>query len=163
MIDKFRAKFVEESTDNVHDLEEALFLLEKDMDNKELIERIFRAMHSLKGGGAMFGFNHLSDFTHHLETLFDWVRNGRMKVSTDLISLTFSAIDQINFLLKTGDLTNPEDINNQKTFIQRLNSICIKFGKQQAWRKRTLFLISFYFRLIFIELRIILIIISRYL
>lgn len=122
MIDKFRAKFVEESTDNVHDLEEALFLLEKDMDNKELIERIFRAMHSLKGGGAMFGFNHLSDFTHHLETLFDWVRNGRMKVSTDLISLTFSAIDQINFLLKTGDLTNPEDINNQKTFIQRIEA-----------------------------------------
>ena len=60
MIDKFRAKFVEESTDNVHDLEEALFLLEKDMDNKELIERIFRAMHSLKGGGAMFGLDRKS-------------------------------------------------------------------------------------------------------
>ncbi|HHU00862.1 MAG TPA: hypothetical protein GXZ84_06620, partial [Bacteroidales bacterium] len=51
MIDKFRAKFVEESTDNVQDLEEALLILEKDMDNKDLIERIFRAMHSLKGGG----------------------------------------------------------------------------------------------------------------
>jgi two-component system, chemotaxis family, sensor kinase CheA len=122
MIDKFRAKFVEESMDNLHDLEEALFLLEKDMENKELIERIFRAMHSLKGGGAMFGFNHLSDFTHHLETIFDWVRNGKLKVSTDLISLTFSAIDQINFLLKTGDLTNEEDIQNQKDFIQRIQA-----------------------------------------
>jgi two-component system chemotaxis sensor kinase CheA len=122
MIDKFRAKFVEESMDNLHDLEEALFLLEKDMENKELIERIFRAMHSLKGGGAMFGFNHLSDFTHHLETIFDWVRNNKLKVSTDLISLTFSAIDQINFLLKTGDLTKEDDISNQKIFIQRIQS-----------------------------------------
>lgn len=122
MIDKFRAKFVEESMDNLHDLEEALFLLEKDMENKELIERIFRAMHSLKGGGAMFGFNHLSDFTHHLETIFDWVRNNKLKVSTDLISLTFSAIDQINFLLKTGDLTKENDINNQKAFIQRIQA-----------------------------------------
>lgn len=122
MIDKFRAKFVEESMDNLHDLEEALFLLEKDMENKELIERIFRAMHSLKGGGAMFGFNHLSDFTHHLETIFDWVRNGKLKVSTDLISLTFSAIDQINFLLKTGDLTKEEDIHNQKVFIQKIQA-----------------------------------------
>ncbi len=122
MIDKFRAKFVEESMDNLHDLEEALFLLEKDMENKELIERIFRAMHSLKGGGAMFGFNHLSDFTHHLETIFDWVRNNKLKVSTDLISLTFSAIDQINFLLKTGDLSKEEDLSNQKDFIQRIQS-----------------------------------------
>jgi two-component system chemotaxis sensor kinase CheA len=122
MIDKFRAKFVEESMDNLHDLEEALFLLEKDMENKELIERIFRAMHSLKGGGAMFGFNHLSDFTHHLETIFDWVRNNKLKVSSDLISLTFSAIDQINFLLKSGDLTKEEDLNNQKAFIQRIQS-----------------------------------------
>ncbi|WP_088653599.1 chemotaxis protein CheA [Geofilum rhodophaeum] len=122
MIDKFRAKFVEESTDNVHDLEEALFLLEKDMDNKELIERIFRAMHSLKGGGAMFGFNHLSEFTHHLETIFDWVRTNKLKVTTDLITLTFSAIDQIKFLLKTGDLSAAEDLNAQQNFIQRLQA-----------------------------------------
>lgn len=122
MIDKFRAKFVEESMDNIHDLEEALLLLEKDMNNKELIERIFRAMHSLKGGGAMFGFNHLSEFTHHLETIFDYVRTGKTQVSSELISLTFSAIDQINFLLKTGDLTREEDLTEQKSFINRLQS-----------------------------------------
>src|SRR5690606_1341429 len=99
MIDKLRAKFVEESTDNVQDLEEALLILEKDMDNKDLIERIFRAMHSLKGGGAMFGLNHLSDDTHHPETLFGFVRNGKLKVSTHLISLTFEAVGQIRYLL----------------------------------------------------------------
>jgi two-component system, chemotaxis family, sensor kinase CheA len=132
MIDKFRAKFVEESMDNVHDLEEALFLLEKDKGNKELIERIFRAMHSLKGGGAMFGFNHLSDFTHHLETIFDWVRNNKLAVSTELISLTFSAIDQINFLLKTGDLTREEDLVEQKTFINRLQAFLSAPGQTSA-------------------------------
>jgi len=128
MIDKFRAKFVEESTDNVHDLEEALFLLEKDMDNKELIERIFRAMHSLKGGGAMFGFNHLSEFTHHLETIFDWVRSNKLKVTTDLITLTFSAIDQIKFLLKTGDLSAADDLKAQQAFIQRLQAFLSEGG-----------------------------------
>ena len=46
MIDRFKAKFVEESLDNVNDLVEALFLLEIDSKNKEIIERIFRAMHS---------------------------------------------------------------------------------------------------------------------
>ncbi|MCW3785138.1 chemotaxis protein CheA [Plebeiibacterium sediminum] len=109
MIDKFRAKFVEESLDNVHDLEEALLLLENDKGDKEIIERIFRAMHSLKGGGAMFGFNDLSEFTHHLETVFDWVRNGKLSVTDDLISLTFNAIDQIKHFLDVGDLTDSED------------------------------------------------------
>ncbi|MDK2841806.1 MAG: two-component system, chemotaxis family, sensor kinase CheA [Anaerophaga sp.] len=111
MIDKFKAKFVEESLDNVNDLEEALFALENDMQSKDLIERIFRAMHSLKGGGAMFGFNHLSDFTHHLENIFDKVRNGKIKVTPDLISLTFSAVDEIKYLLEKGDLTARDDLD----------------------------------------------------
>ncbi|MGQ1785601.1 chemotaxis protein CheA [Saccharicrinis sp. GN24d3] len=109
MIDKFRAKFVEESLDNVHDLEEALLLLEDDRTDKEIIERIFRAMHSLKGGGAMFGFNDLSEFTHHLETVFDEVRNGKLVISDEIISVTFNAIDQIKHLLDVGDLTDESE------------------------------------------------------
>lgn len=120
MIDKFRAKFVEESLDNVHDLEEALLLLEKDKSDKEIIERIFRAMHSLKGGGAMFGFNDLSEFTHHLETVFDWVRNGKLTVSDDLISLTFNAIDQIKHFLDVGDLTDEEEKKELAIFTNQI-------------------------------------------
>ncbi|MDG5799400.1 chemotaxis protein CheA [Marinilabiliaceae bacterium ANBcel2] len=122
MIDKFKAKFVEESKDNVQDLEEALLLLENDMKNRDLIERIFRAMHSLKGGGAMFGFNHLSDLTHHLEAVFDSVRNNQIEVTSDLITLTFSAIDQINFLLKKGDLTDTDELKEHNDFIEKINS-----------------------------------------
>ncbi len=120
MIDKFKAKFVEESLDNVNDLEEALFLLEKDSKNKEIIERIFRAMHSLKGGGAMFGFNDLSTFTHNLETVFDMVRNNKLDVDHDLISLTFSSIDHIKRLLEAGDLKDAADIQEQKKFIEKV-------------------------------------------
>ncbi len=122
MIDKFKDKFVEESLDNINDLEEALFLLEKDMKNSEIIERIFRAMHSLKGGGAMFGFNHLSEFTHHLETVFDLVRNNKLNVDNDIISLTFEAIDQIKHLLQIGDLTEAGDIAHQQAFIKRIEA-----------------------------------------
>jgi two-component system chemotaxis sensor kinase CheA len=122
MIDKFKAKFVEESLDNVSDMEEALFALENDMQSKELIERIFRAMHSLKGGGAMFGFNHLSDFTHHLENIFDQVRNDKIVVSHDLISLTFSAIDEIKYLLEKGDLSDKEDLDSYHKFMARIKA-----------------------------------------
>jgi len=123
MIDKFKDKFVEEALDNVHDLEEALLLLETDRQNRDIIERIFRAMHSLKGGGAMFGFNDLSDFTHHLETIFDWVRNGKLQVSDHIISLTLESIDHIRHLLEIGDLKDSQDIQSQKAFILKVQNV----------------------------------------
>ncbi len=121
MIDKFKAKFVEEAQDNVRDLEEALLLLEEDLGNRDIIERIFRAMHSLKGGGAMFGFNDLSDFTHHLETIFDLIRNDKLKADQDIISLTFNSIDHIKFILETGNLESEEDKKEQANLIKEIS------------------------------------------
>jgi two-component system chemotaxis sensor kinase CheA len=123
MIDKFKDKFVDEALDNVHDLEEALLLLEVNRTNREIIERIFRAMHSLKGGGAMFGFNDLSDFTHHLETVFDLVRNGKLDVSDNIITITLSAIDHIKYLLDVGDLNSNEDRKKQNILIESVQNI----------------------------------------
>jgi len=123
MIDKFKAKFVEESNDNVHDLEEALLLLEKDMSYSEIIERIFRAMHTIKGGGAMFGFNQLSEFTHHLETVFDLIRNNKLSVNEDIISLTFESIDHIKHMLEVGDVEEEDELANQAAFIQRVQRV----------------------------------------
>lgn len=120
MLDKFKQKFVEEALDNVADLEEALFQLEKEPENEELVERIFRSMHTIKGGGAMFGFNDLSAFTHNLETIFDMVRNKKLAVDKEIISLTFESLDYIRQLLDLGDLTDEEDINRQKEYIAKI-------------------------------------------
>ena len=72
-IDKFRDKFLEEATEKINNLEQSLLSLENDSENKEIIESVFRDMHSLKGGGAMFGFEKLSEFTHDLENIYDLV------------------------------------------------------------------------------------------
>lgn len=120
MLDKFKAKFVDEALDNVADLEESLFQLEKEPENKELIERIFRSMHTIKGGGAMFGFNDLSAFTHNLETIFDMVRTDKLSVDKDIISLTFESLDYIRQLLDLGDLTEEEDIRRQQEYIAKI-------------------------------------------
>lgn len=132
MIDKFRGKFVEESLDNIRDLEESLFLLEGDTKNREIIERIFRAMHSLKGGGAMFGFNDLSEFTHHLETVFDWVRTGKLEVSKDLITLTFESVDEIKILLDKGDLTEESDKVELRAITSKVKGFINLSGKVVA-------------------------------
>ena len=64
--------------------------------------RIFRALHTIKGSGAMFGFDELAAFTHNLETAFDEVRNGRLAITPELIDLTLAALDQIRAMLEEG-------------------------------------------------------------
>jgi two-component system chemotaxis sensor kinase CheA len=68
----------------------------------ELVGRVFRALHTMKGSGAMFGFEDLATFTHNLETAFDEVRNGRLPISSELIDLTLAALDQIRAMLEEG-------------------------------------------------------------
>ncbi len=137
MIDKFKVKFVEEAQDNVRDLEESLLLLEEDLSNHEIIERIFRAMHSLKGGGAMFGFNDLSDFTHHLETIFDLIRNDKLSANQDIISLTFNSIDHIKYILSVGNLKSPEDIKEQSDLIKDIEKYTSSSSESKPTAKET--------------------------
>jgi two-component system, chemotaxis family, sensor kinase CheA len=99
MKDQFRESFQEEARENLQELESALLMLNESSEDMELISRAFRALHTIKGSGSMFGFDDVAGFTHHVETAFDEVRNGRLPATPDLISLTLSAADQIKSML----------------------------------------------------------------
>ena len=101
-VDNFKQSFREEAREILVDLESALLELNENRDDQEIIGRVFRALHTLKGSGAMFGFDELAAFTHNLETAFDEVRNGRLQVNSELIDLTLTALDQIKALLEEG-------------------------------------------------------------
>ena len=101
--------FREEAREILVDLEAALLELNENPTDMELVGRIFRGLHTIKGSGAMFGFDQLAAFTHNLETAFDEVRNGRLAVGTELIDLTLSALDQIRVLLEEGAGMPPAD------------------------------------------------------
>ena len=113
-MDRFTEKFIEEATDNISDLEQALLKLESNPDEKGLVERVFRAMHSLKGGGAMFGFSKLSEFTHHLETLWENIRDGRVKINQGLLDLTLECVDHLKILLEETEELSPHTETHHK-------------------------------------------------
>lgn len=92
--------FREEALELLDDLENSLLELEENPQDEDLINRVFRAMHTIKGSGAMFGFDDISTFTHEVETVFDLVRGGQMSAGPDLINLTFSARDLILSMLE---------------------------------------------------------------
>lgn len=90
--------------------EQALLDLSHDLTSRELIDTVFRGMHTLKGSGAMFGFDALAAFTHHCETAFDRVRKGQARASAELVALTLSAMDHMRTLI---DQPNGDGVDNE--------------------------------------------------
>jgi two-component system chemotaxis sensor kinase CheA len=95
-----RAAYREEAQELLAGLEQALLELEQNPGAEDLVAQIFRTMHTIKGSGAMFGFEDIAGFTHHVETTFDKVRQGKLPVSSSLINLTLAARDHIQRLLE---------------------------------------------------------------
>jgi two-component system, chemotaxis family, sensor kinase CheA len=106
----FRAAFFDEAMEHVADIESALLELEGNTGDPELLNRIFRAAHSIKGGSGTFGLNDVTRFTHALESLLDPLRQGTMLFSEGLANLLFRATDVLEELLiaaKSGSESDP--------------------------------------------------------
>ena len=99
MLDEQKEVFKEEARELLSDLEDALLELEENPEDIELVAKVFRAMHTIKGSGAMFGFEDIASFTHEVETVFDLVRNGEIPVTKALINHALGARDHIRSLL----------------------------------------------------------------
>jgi two-component system, chemotaxis family, sensor kinase CheA len=100
MIDKYQQAFQEEARELLAELESALLELDQNRGDLDVVGRAFRALHTIKGSGAMFGFDDVASFTHHLETAFDQLRNGQLAVTADLIRLALGASDHIKAMLE---------------------------------------------------------------
>lgn len=120
MSDKHKEAYREEAFELLGELEEALLELEDSPDNEELVGRVFRAMHTIKGSGAMFGFDDIASFTHEVETVFDLVRNGMAPVTKELIDLTLASRDYIRELLEASSEGTPVDTDRGEKIIADL-------------------------------------------
>ncbi len=103
MMDNFKEAYREEAFELLSELESSLLELEQDPDQKETIERAFRALHTIKGSGAMAGFEDIASFTHEVESVFELLRLGRLAVTKELVDLTLAARDVIRGMLEPVD------------------------------------------------------------
>jgi two-component system, chemotaxis family, sensor kinase CheA len=98
-ITQFRQVFFEESLEGLEAMESSLLQLEEGTPAEETINTIFRAAHTIKGGGGTFGFQELTSFTHVLENLLDEMRSGRRLVTQEAVSLLLQAVDVLRGML----------------------------------------------------------------
>lgn len=92
-----------EAQELLEKIEQGLLDLERTPQNSDLVAQVFRALHTLKGSGAMFGFDALAAFTHHCETAFDRVRKGEVSATPKLIAAVLAAQDHMRALVEGGE------------------------------------------------------------
>ncbi len=95
--------FRQEARELLEQLEAGLLDLEQDPSNADLINSTFRALHTIKGSGAMFGFTAVAEFVHEFETAFDQVRKGQTAANAALIEVALDAKDHIHLLIETPE------------------------------------------------------------
>ena len=93
------AAFQVEAGELLAGIEQALLDLTHDLTSRDLVDTVFRGLHTLKGSGAMFGFDALASFTHHCETAFDRVRKGQVPATQELVAVILSAMDHMQALV----------------------------------------------------------------
>jgi two-component system, chemotaxis family, sensor kinase CheA len=98
--------FRQESAELLEQLEQALLDLEQRPGDHDLIDTAFRALHTIKGSGAMFGFEQVAAFTHEFESAFDRVRKGEAAPDPELIAVALNAKDFIRSQIERPDETD---------------------------------------------------------
>ena len=108
--------FRQEAQDLLEQIEQGLLDLARRPGDRALIDGVFRGLHTLKGSGAMFGFDALAAFTHHCESAFDRVRKGEVPASPELVSAVLAAQDHMRALAEGRDA--PKSVGD--ALLQRL-------------------------------------------
>jgi two-component system chemotaxis sensor kinase CheA len=102
------AIFRQEAQDLLEQIEQGLLDLAHRPGDRDLVDAVFRGLHTLKGSGAMFGFDALAAFTHHCEGAFDKVRKGEAPASAELVAAVLAAQDHMRALAEGREASETE-------------------------------------------------------
>ena len=128
--------FLQEADENLVALDESIVQLERDPDNPQLLQEIFRIAHTFKGSSAMFGYRQMTDLAHAMESLFDLVRQGGIAVSTPVIDALLHSLDVLRVL--RDDLANSEDSKVEiEPVVQELETVIAEASGSAPARRAT--------------------------
>lgn len=113
--------FIDETKEHLQSLNEHVLVLEKEPDNEDTINEIFRAAHTLKGMSGTMGFTRMQRLTHDLENVFSEIRNGNMKANEKLIDVLFRGLDALESYLDVISSEGNEGTEDNEDIIHDLN------------------------------------------
>lgn len=123
MIESLAATFREEVPEILVELESSLLELNEDPANMAMVDRIFRALHTIKGSGGMAGFTDVAAFAHEVEAIFVDVRSGTISVTPELINLTLQSCDQLKKMIETTGSSLKKHLSNVEGLVTSLRKL----------------------------------------
>ncbi len=125
--------FIDETNEHLQNLSDCIMTLEKEPDNKDTINEVFRAAHSLKGMAGTMGFKRMQHLTHDMEDVFQEVRSDKIRVNSKMIDILFDCLDALDKYLENIKETSDEGTEDNEAIIKELNDfIAQSEGKETA-------------------------------
>ena len=118
--------FIDESEEHLQTLSDCIMVLEKEPDNKDTINEVFSAAHSLKGMAGTMGFKRMQHLTHDMENVFQEVRSDHIKVTSGMIDLLFKCLDALEGYVDNIKSTSDEGTEDNEVIIKELNDFIAK-------------------------------------
>ncbi|ROP80099.1 two-component system chemotaxis sensor kinase CheA [Stenotrophomonas rhizophila] len=122
-LQRFHATFFEESREGLDAMEAGLLALESGQQDPEIINSVFRAAHSIKGGAGTFGFDAIASLTHVLETLLDELRAGKRALEPAAVDAMLASVDVLRALLREAEHGQPADPQSVADIKARLEAV----------------------------------------
>ncbi|HQI02930.1 MAG TPA: Hpt domain-containing protein, partial [Deltaproteobacteria bacterium] len=101
-MDELVKVFMEESEDEIRELETGLIKLEEESGDEDTINRVFRAAHTIKGSAGLVGFENVSNYTHTIENILDRIRKKELSVTKKLITTLLESVDFLKRMIAAG-------------------------------------------------------------
>ncbi|MDA8136063.1 MAG: chemotaxis protein CheW [Desulfobacteraceae bacterium] len=129
--------YIEESLDHLGDIESDLLTIEEAGENidLDLVNNVFRAAHSIKGGAGFMGLTTIKDLSHHLENVLGLIRNRELIPDSTRISVLLKGFDQLETLLKNIETSNEVDVSHHITALENITKASVPEEKKEMVSK----------------------------
>ncbi len=130
-VNQYLEIFLDETKEHLENLNAQILKLEQEPEDVDTINEIFRAAHSLKGMAGTMGYKRMQALTHDMENVFSEIRNGTMKVNSNLIDTLFQCLDALEEYNNNIQETADEGTNDNQQLIAQLNEFLKSAGKEE--------------------------------
>lgn len=122
-INQYLDIFVEEGREHLQNMNDILLELEKDTENQELVNELFRIAHTIKGMAGTMGFNNMANLTHEMEDVLQAIRSSEIKATTEVIDILFECFDALDLNVNYISENAKETEDEHSELINKLTSV----------------------------------------
>ncbi len=134
-VNQYLEIFLDETKEHLENLNAQILRLEQEPEDVDTINEIFRAAHSMKGMAGTMGYKRMQTLTHDMENVFSEIRNGTMKVNSELIDTLFQCLDALEEYNNNIQETADEGTNDNQALISKLSNYLKASGKEETASK----------------------------